>query len=174
MNGTFRNLCERRFSLRSYDAARPVEPEKTDYILSCVRLAPSAVNLQPYRFFVVADKALLAKIAQCYHREWFAAAPVCIVACADHAQSWHRPNDGKDHADIDVAIAIDHLTLAAAEQGLGTCWVCNFDARLCAETLGLPAELVPVALLPLGYPAADGIVPTKRRKPNEELFKMID
>lgn len=174
MNGTFEKLCETRFSLRNYDATRTVEPEKIDYILSCVRLAPSAVNLQPYRFLVISNKALLAKIAQCYHRDWFAAAPVCIVACANHAEAWHRQNDGKDHADIDTAIAIDHLTLAAAEQGVGTCWVCNFDARQCAEILGLSAEFEPVALIPLGYAADDGCAQQKKRKSNEELFQMID
>lgn len=96
------------------------------------------------------------------------------MACANHAEAWHRQNDGKDHADIDTAIAIDHLTLAAAEQGLGTCWVCNFDARQCAEILGLSAEFEPVALIPLGYAADDGCAQQKKRKSNEELFQMID
>ena len=108
-----------------------------------------------------------------YQREWFADAPACVVACADHTRSWHRPNDGKDHADIDVAIAVDHLTLAAAEVGLGTCWVCNFDAKRCAAILHLPADVVPVVLVPMGYAAAENVVPTKKRKSPAELFTFV-
>ena len=109
----------------------------------------------------------------CYQREWFADAPACVVACADHTRSWHRPNDGKDHADIDVAIAVDHLTLAAAEVGLGTCWVCNFDAKRCAAILHLPADVEPVVLVPMGYAAAENVVPTKKRKSPAELFTFV-
>lgn len=169
----FLKLCETRFSLRNFDANRPVEREKIDYLLHCVQLAPSAVNRQPYQFFVVTDEAVLAKLTQCYHREWFENAPLCIVACANHAEAWHRPNDGKDHADIDVAIAVEHLALAAAEQGLGSCWVCNFDAPKCAEVLGLKPEMEPVVLVPIGYAAADCIVPEKKRKSADELFVNI-
>jgi nitroreductase len=63
--------------------------------------------------------------------------------------------DGKDHTDIDVSIIIDHMTLAAAEQGLGTCWICNFDALKCAEILQLPSNIEPIAYLPIGYPGKE-------------------
>lgn len=89
--------------------------------------------------------------------------------CADHEVSWHRKADGKDHADIDVAIAVEHLCLAAAEQGLGTCWVCNFDVDRCREVMHLPANLEPVVLIPLGYPA-DETVPEKKRKTLPEIL----
>ena len=128
----FKQIAEQRYSLRHFDANRPVEHEKIDYVLQCACVAPSAVNLQPYHFFVVTNTQTLTALNGCYQREWFADAPVCVVACADHTRSWHRPNDGKDHADIDVAIAVDHLTLAAAEVGVGTCGVCNFEAKRCA------------------------------------------
>ena len=100
--------------------------------------APSAVNFQPWRFRIVTDEAVLKALYSCYKREWLATAPCIIVACVDHNESWHRRADNKDHADIDIAIAVEHLCLAAAEQGLGTCWVCNFDAPQCSEVLGLP------------------------------------
>ena len=111
---------------------------------NCVLLLhPSAVNFQPWRFRIVTDEAVLKALYSCYKREWLATAPCIIVACVDHNESWHRRADNKDHADIDIAIAVEHLCLAAAEQGLGTCWVCNFDAPQCSEVLGLPENLEP-------------------------------
>ncbi len=169
----FRELAEKRYSLRNFDANRPIERAKLDYLLDCVRLAPSAVNFQPYKFFIVTEKLLLQKLSECYSRDWFRAAPACIVACANNAQAWHRGNDGKNHADIDVAIAVDHLTLAAAEVGLGTWWVCNFDAKKCAEFMQLSAEFEPIALIPIGYASAENVVPEKKRKSSEELFEFI-
>lgn len=77
--------------------------------------------------------------------------------------------DNKDHTDVDVSIAVEHLCLAAAEQGLGTCWVCNFDVPLCKEILGLPANIEPVALVPVGYPASQE-VPEKNRKPLQDIL----
>jgi len=62
-----------------------------------------------------------------------------------------NPNRGKDHCDIDLAIAIDHITLAATDNGLATCWICKFDVMKCAEILKLPYNIYPVALIPLGY-----------------------
>ena len=114
------DLAKKRCSVRQY-AATPVEKEKLDYILEVARLAPSAVNFQPWQFLVVSTKENLEKVQSCYEREWLKTAPLCIIACEDHAASWKRGSDGKDHADIDIAIAVEHICLAAAEQGLGTC-----------------------------------------------------
>ena len=165
---TFRDLAEARFSLRNYDS-RPIEQEKIDCLLECVRLAPSAVNFQPCVFYVVTDQALLAQLQDCYNRDWFKTAPMCIVACGNHQQAWHRKLDGKDHTDIDVAIAVDHLTLAAVDMGLGSCWICNFDAQKCAQVLDLPEGVEPIAMVAIGYAATDER-PLKKRKSHDELF----
>jgi len=165
---TFRDLAEARFSLRNYDS-RPVEQEKIDCLLECVRLAPSAVNFQPCVFYVVTDQVLLAQLQDCYNRDWFKTAPMCIVACGNHQQAWHRKLDGKDHTDIDVAIAVDHLTLAAVDMGLGSCWICNFDAQKCAQVLDLLEGVEPIAMVPIGYAATDER-PLKKRKSHDELF----
>ena len=165
---TFRDLAEARFSLRNYDS-RPVEQEKIDCLLECVRLAPSAVNFQPCVFYVVTDQVLLAQLQDCYNRDWFKTAPMCIVACGNHQQAWHRKLDGKDHTDIDVAIAVDHLTLAAVDMGLGSCWICNFDAQKCAQVLNLLEGIEPIAMVPIGYAATDE-QPLKKRKSHVELF----
>ena len=132
-------------------------------------MAPSAVNYQPWRFAVVTDPERLAALKTAYPREWIQTAPCIIVACANHEESWHRKSDGKDHADIDLGIAVEHLCLAAAEQGLGTCWVCNFDVPCCREVMQLPENLEPVALIPLGYPANPSVAEKKRKVP-AELF----
>ncbi len=142
-------LMKQRCSVRQYQDRR-IERDKLLYVLEAARVAPSACNNQPWRFVVIEDKALYAKIAP----PWVSAAhaPAVIVACGDHRQAWKR-YDGKDHCDIDLAIAVDHITLAAAEIGLGTCWICAFDAKRCAQVLNLPKHLEPIVLLPIGYPA---------------------
>lgn len=165
---TFSELAARRHSVRSF-ADKAIETEKILYVKQCVRLAPSAVNFQPWTFQWIDSPEELAMLQQTYPRTWFASAPAVVVACANHDISWKRPCDGKDHADIDVAIAVEHLCLAAAEQGLGTCWVCNFDAPLCHKLLQLPPHIEPVALIPIGYPM-DDTVPEKKRKSLDEMF----
>lgn len=169
---TLLELIGKRCSIRQYLPA-PVEDEKLSYILEAARLAPSAVNFQPWSFIIVQKEEGCAQIRTCYHREWFASAPLYIIALEDHSQSWKRSSDGKDHADIDTAIAIEHIILAAAEQGLGTCWVCNFDTLRCKELFGIPPHINPVALIPIGYPANDSLwsQTPKKRKSMQEIIK---
>lgn len=149
----FLELAKRRYSARNYKSDT-VSDEDLQYILEAGRVAPSAVNYQPWVFLVIRDEKNLAGVHGLYHREWFRKAPVVIILLADHRQSWRRA-DGKDHADIDLAIAADHMTLAAAHRGLGTCWVCNFDREKTVRHFNLPPHLEPVVFLPLGH-AADG------------------
>ncbi len=147
---SFLDLAKNRYSVRSFKNI-PVEEEKLRRILEAGRIAPTAVNFQPFYLVVVREAELKKKVALTYKKEWIQAAPVIIVICGDHSQSWRR-GDGKDHCDIDAAIVIDHMTLAATELGLGTCWVCAFDAIECHAVLNLPSHIEAVALLPLGYP----------------------
>ena len=158
----FKDLAQSRYSVRSYQST-PVDRELLLKVLGAALLAPSAVNFQPWKFVVVTDPELLAQLHGCYHREWFTTAPVCIVAIGDHDKGWHRPTDGKDYTDMDVAIAVDHLMLAATEIGLGTCWICHFNAEKCAEIFDLPANFEPIAMIPIGYPISE-TVPEKKRK----------
>ena len=169
---SFKSLSLLRYSVRTYKKELSVEDVKLKYILECVRLAPSAVNYQPWKFLVLKSEEARQKVYPCYDRPWFREAPVIIVCCADHAQSWKRRSDGKDHADVDVAIATEHLCLAAAEQGLGTCWVCNFDAEGIRKAFSLPDNLEPVALVPLGYPANEA-APEKTRKSLDEITEEL-
>jgi nitroreductase len=93
---------------------------------------------------------------------WAAAAPVAIVACSRPSTAWTRAYDGKNHADIDLAILMDHLILAATDDGLATCWICAFDPAVVRAALHLPDDLEPVAITPLGH--ADAPPREKTRK----------
>ncbi len=166
---SFINLVNKRFSVRRYQD-RSIEKIKMLLVLEAGRLAPSAVNKQPWYFVVIQDKQKLAEIRKTYRREWLAQAPAIIVICGDHSQSWRRPG-GKDHCDIDVAIAVDHMTLAAAELGLGTCWVCMFDAMQCHRIMKLPENIEPVVLLPIGYPDEVSTERHIKRKAIEEIVR---
>ena len=160
------DIVQSRYSCRSY-LDKPVEEEKVAYLKECMRLAPSAVNRQPWKFRIVRSREGREKLQSCYARPWFGEAPLYVLASLLHEQEWVRA-DGKPHGNIDVAIAVEHLCLAAAEQGLGTCWVCNFDAERCHQLFEMPETEEPVAIIPIGYPAA--AQPPRQRKAAEEIF----
>jgi len=165
----FKDLAKRRYSVRNYQST-PVEKKKLVDVIEAALLAPSAVNFQPWKFVVVTDANLLAELHGCYHRDWFKSAPACIVAIGDHNKGWHRPGDDKDYTDMDVAIAIDHLMLAATEIGLGTCWICHFNAEKCAEIFGLSSNLEAIAMIPIGYPSVDTFPEKKRKTIEQQVF----
>ncbi len=168
---TFLELAKLRSSVRSYSSS-PIEEDKLNYILQAARLAPSAVNKQPWKIYLITPESapeLRQKIQECYNREWFKTAPYYLILSIQHDQSWHRGNDGKDHGDIEASILAEHICLAAAEQGIGTCWVCNFDARLCKELFAMGTEEEPAVLIPLGYPAEDFVPNEKNRKSLDEI-----
>ena len=163
----FIELATQRSSVRNFEP-KPVEKEKLLYVLEAARIAPSAVNFQPWQFIVITDPEILKSIHAVYTRDWLVTAPAIIVAMGDHNKGWHRKSDGKDFTDIDVAIAVDHLMLAATEQGLGTCWVCNFDAEKCCDILNTPDNLEMIALIPIGYPVVEP-KSAKKREPIDQL-----
>ena len=157
----FLELCKKRFSVRSFTTEK-VSEEDRQYIMECVRLAPSAVNMQPWKFVMVCSEDAKMKLRKCYDRAWFATAPMYILCLADTAHCWVRKCDGKPHGDIDVAIAAEHICLAAASRGLGSCWVCNFDVDMVKrEFCGEGYE--PVAIVPIGH-IADGCPATEKKR----------
>ncbi|MDR1115976.1 MAG: nitroreductase family protein [Tannerella sp.] len=164
-------LISKRRSVRQF-LPGDVEQEKIDYLMECARLAPSAMNYQPWKFIIVKSPDKKALLHRCYNREWFTSAPMYILALGDTNRSWKRQPDGKDHCDIDLAIAFEHLVLAATEQGLGACWVCNFDVELCGTLFNLPANMIPIAITPIGYPVHEQ-EPVTNRKPIEAIVEII-
>ena len=164
------NIFAERYSCRSY-SPKPVEREKLVEVLEAVRVAPSACNRQPWEFVVTESPGGRRAVIEAYDREWIRTAPVFIIAFGLHEPAWHRQSDGKDHTDIDVAIAVEHLCLAATAAGLATCWVCNFDTEIIRKSFGVPEGVEPIAIIPIGYPSDDVKVPAKIRKPLDEIVK---
>jgi len=148
---TVMEAIKERRSVRGYQK-KPVEKEKLDAVLEAARLAPSASNRQEWRYVVATDEDIRKKLCEAASSQHFVAeAPVVIAACADtnnHVMKCRQPC-----YPIDVSISIDHLTLAAVEEGLGTCWIGSFDEDQVREILQIPREIRVVQLLTLGYPA---------------------
>jgi len=175
----FQDVVKVRTSIRSF-SDQHVEPDKIGQALECARLAPSWANRQCWSFIVVRKREqieVLAKAAGTSNR-WLSKAPVVIVACGDPNLSGTR-NDIKYFV-VDVAIALEHLVLAATDLGLGTCWIGAFDEDKVKQILGIPDKIRVVALTPIGYPAArPGVresinkltVRSKNRKSLDEIVR---
>lgn len=167
----FLQLTQQRQSVRKYSEA-PVAKADIDYIMECVRMAPSACNRQPWQFVIVESDEAKQKLRQCYDRSWFATAPLYIVCLKNTEENWVRPEDNHAHGDIDLAIAIEHLCLAATERNLGTCWVCNFNVDLTRKIFAT-GPMEPVAIIPIGHIASDCPIVDKKRKPFEEITHSV-
>jgi nitroreductase len=164
----FSELIRKRYSVRAY-RPDPVEEEKLQQVLDAARLAPTAANRQPFQLVVIHTAGREAELKRIYGRDWFVQPPLIICACGVPGQGWVRRDDGKSYVDVDVAIAMDHLILEAANLGLGTCWIAAFNPEAAREVLGLPDDVEPIAFTPLGY-AADEFG-EKKRKPLDELVR---
>lgn len=163
----FYSAIKRRRSIRKYQRG-VVEEAKLKRVLEAARIAPSATNAQPWRFVVVKTKEVREELRSSYDREWFWRAPVIICACGLKGEAWRR-RDGRSYLDVDVAIAVDHLILAATAEGLGSCWIANFDPKEVKRILDLPENVEPIVLTPLGYPAA-----TPRPTSRKMLDEIVD
>lgn len=168
----FNALSAARYSLRKF-SAQPVEPEKLALILEAGRNAPTAHNFQPQRIFVLQSPEALEKADSCMGSHFHP--PVILAVAYDSAVSWKRETDGKDHGEIDAAIAATQMMLQAADLGLGTTYVGMFEPEKLLAAFPEMAGTTPIALLPLGYPA-EGTHPARLhgdRKPMGELVKYL-
>ena len=158
-------ICK-RYSVRKYKA-QPVDEAMLAEVLEAARLAPSGSNRQPWKFVVVRDADLRAKLVEaCNGQAFVGTAPVVIAACGtlpDRMMSCDVPGDP-----VDVAIAIDHMTLRAAELGLGTCWIGALNQTAVRDVLSIPADAKVIEVLVLGHPA-DAPPPAKKRKDLDEI-----
>ena len=174
----FMNLALKRRSIRKYKP-ESVPEEKLKYVLEAARIAPSWGNRQCWNYIIVTDEFLRKKIVEsssppsppvggrpARSRDWIAQAPIIIVGCADPTKSGNK--EGKEYYLLDMGITMEHVMLAAAEQGLGTCWIGGgFDETVVKEALGIPEDIRVVALTPLGYP--DEATEPRPRKSLEEM-----
>ena len=150
---TFLEMTQARYSVRKF-AATPIEPEKIQTILAAVRNAPTAHNNQPQKIFVVQSTEGIASIDKCSRGRYNA--PVVFVLGYDKSLSWKR-KDGYDAGEVDCGILGTHILFAAHEMGLGSCWIALFHPEILKELFQLPDSYVPVALIPMGYIAADAV-----------------
>jgi len=158
------DAIQARYSCRAY-VDKPIEKAKLDRVLEAARLAPSAKNLQDWRFVVVTDPDLRQQLGKAANNQMFiAGAGAIIAACSVND---HVMRCGQAIGPIDVAIALEHMCLAAAELGLATCWIGSFFPDQVRSVLGIPAQAAVIELLALGYPA------DSRRGPQREPLDRI-
>ncbi len=147
----FLELVKSRYACRAYQP-RPVEQEKLLRVLEAVRLAPSGSNRQPWKFIVVHDPDIKRRLVRaCANQRFIASAPVVVAGCGlmpDRMMSCGVPGDP-----VDVAIAMEHLSLAATAEGLATCWIGAFSQDDVREVLAVPRGVKVIELMTLGYPA---------------------
>ena len=156
---------EKRYSVREYQD-RAIEEDKLQRVLNAGRIAPSGSNRQEWKFVVVRDADLRRSLAKAADQAFLADAPAIIAVVGlnpDRVMHCKVPADP-----VDCAIAIDHMTLAAVAEGLGTCWIGHFEQDSCRSLLEVPSSAKIIELLALGYPAGQG--GTKKRKPAEEVI----
>lgn len=145
----FFEAINRRYSVRGYKSD-PVPDDVLEQVLEAGRRAPTACNKQPFRVVVLHTREREEELARVYGRGWFSQAPIVLAVVALPDEAWCS-QAGKSYADVDAAIVMDHMILAATALGLGTCWVAAFDDAAAREVLGLPRGVEPIAFTPLGY-----------------------
>jgi nitroreductase len=165
----FDKVISSRRSIRAY---RPdaVEDDKLEAVLRAGILAPTACNYQPFRVVVATTAGRGRELRRVYDKPWFVAAPLVLVVCSVPGEAWSR-RDGKNYADVDTTIAMDHMILGAASLGLGTCWIANFDPAAAREVFRLEPGLEPLGMTPLGYPA-EAPAARQRKSAGDRIIRM--
>lgn len=166
----FYDVIKKRRSIRKYKNT-PIPEESLRKIMEAVDMAPTACNRQPFKFFLITNAELKARIGKSYYKPYLAEAPMVVVVAGDENAAWHRP-DGESIASVDCAIALEHFILAATAEDLATCWICAFDRAIVDKVLDLPEKgLRPIAMTPLGY--ADGEPVPFQRKGVDHIMEVI-
>ena len=167
----FSDVLRARRSIRAYQPT-PVPAEALEKIKEAIRLAPTGCNFQPFRFIFITNEEVRKQIAAHYPGDWLAHAPMLVALVGNADAAWHRRDGGESIVEIDVAIAMEHLQLAAADCGLGSCWIGAFNRKGVNEVLNIQPPWGAIVLAPLGYPAQEAA--PRSGKSDEELFSFID
>jgi nitroreductase len=163
----FNKLINKRYSVRAYKT-KLVEDEKLAIVLEAARLAPTASNRQPFQIIVIHSLGKENKLLEIYNSSWFVKAPIILCICGLPAKAWIR-KDSRKYLDVDIAIVMDYMILAATNIGLGTCFIAAFDETKARKALSLPDNVEPILFTPLGY--ADDLPGIRKRKKLEELVR---
>jgi nitroreductase len=170
----FYQVLKMRRSVRHYDPGQTISDEVLFRILEAGRIAPSAANRQPWKFIVVKDPKMRERICQCYKGEWLKNAPVILIVVGRRDKSWVRVKDGHNSLEVDLTIALDHMILAAAAEGVGSCWIMAFDYEILSSVLNLKENEFVSCLTPLGYPLdkhPDDRIPDRNKL--EDIIEII-
>ncbi len=164
----FLTLAKKRYSVRSF-SSRPVEKEKVTAILEAASAAPTAHNAQPYVLYVVQTPEAIVQIDQCTKNRF--GAPLVFAICFDKTQAWSS-GEGSSSGPVDCGIVGTHMMFAAEDLSLGSCWVMRFDPLMLKQVLALPDHLIPVSLMPVGYPS-ETAVPGPRHSQRKPLLENV-
>lgn len=165
----FLELSKERYSVRKF-SEKKVEREKLEKVLEAGRIAPTAVNNQPQKVYLIESDEAIEKLKSC--TKCCFNAKTFLLVCYDKTKSWKRNYDNEDGGTIDASIVGAHMMLEAVEQGLGTTWVGSFDPAKISEEFELDDDIVPVALFPIGYPAEDA-EPSERHYIRKEIDEIV-
>ena len=163
----FSDVINERYSVRGY-LDKEVEKEKLEYVLKAATIAPTGVNAQPFKVFVIDTKKYKQELSEIYGAKWFVEAPLVLAVVGIKNKAWTRPWDQKNIADIDATIVMDHMILAAADVGLGTCYIGAFKKYEAHKFLELDENEEVVLFTPLGYGNAE-----PRDTPRMELDEFV-
>lgn len=166
------DLVKLRHSVRKYNADKTIDKEVLLRILNAARLAPSAHNNQPWTFVVVSSTKVLEEVYQAYERDWLKQAPMVIAIKGRKSEAWYSKYDEYQSLETDLTIAMDHLIMAATQEGLGTCWIAAFEPKKLASALKLKEDEEVYAITPLGYPADEPLV--VKEKTRKELKDIVE
>ena len=168
----FYEVLRERRSIRSF-TDEPIAPEVISRLVESVFLAPSGCNLQPYRFLFITEGELLGKLRTACRQRSVQEAPLLAVALVNRSGAWKmNATDDRSIGEIDLAIAVEHLSLAATAEGLGSCWIAAFDVRKVNEILQVREPYCADILLPIGHPGEEPR-PFFRPVPRDELVKVV-
>lgn len=167
----FDDVINKRYSVRGY-LDKPVSEEDLNSILKAATLAPTGVNFQPFKIYVINTKNNKEELKEIYSPEWFTQAPLVLAVVGIKDEAWVRKYDDYNIVDIDATIVMDHIILEATNRGLGTCYIGAFKPDKAKEFLKLNDNEVPVLFTPLGY--ADATPRDTPRKTIDEFTVFID
>lgn len=170
----FLTLAESRYSVRSF-SDKPIEREKLDKILRAGQVAPTAVNYQPQKIYIIKGGEAMEKIRSLTRFTF--GAPVILMCCADTSRAWNSPIEpGYNTGEMDVSIVCTHMMMEAWDLGIGSVWVRGFDSKQVAKAFDLPENIRPVCLLPIGYPAENAAPNAQKhfsRRPLEDTVEEL-
>jgi len=170
----FYDLIKKRCSVRNYDINKTISEETIQKILNAARLAPSAANRQPWKILIISTPEKLNEIKKCYNKPWFHNAPHILVVKGKISEAWHRSYDNYNSLETDLSILMTYIILAAANEGVGTCWIANFDPNILKNVLNLSDDEKVYGITPLGYPIEGEVYDeNKIRKSIKEIVEFL-